>query len=56
MDIGGANAPLLDFADGVVGLREVCHAFDKAPYIPVAGMSSPSSPEEKLQVDLLVSG
>ena len=50
----GANKPLLDFADEVVGPCEVRQAFDMAHHVPVAGASSASSFNEKLLVDPLL--
>ena len=49
---GRANS-LIQYVDEVVGNCDVCKAFDSAPAIPVAGTSSVSAFNEKLQVDLL---
>ena len=47
---------LVAHVDGVLGNCEVCRAFDKAPHLPVAGTSSVSCFNERIQVDLLFSG
>ena len=47
---------LIALADDVVRECETFRAFDVAPAIPVAGTSSVSSFNEKVQVDLLFSG
>ena len=49
---GRANS-LIQYVDEVVRNCDVCKAFDSAPAIPVAGTSSVSAFNEKLQVDLL---
>ena len=47
---------LVRFADEVAEQCEVCRAFDKAPRIPIAGTSTASAFNEKLQIDLLFLG
>ena len=42
---------LIPLADDVVRECEICRAFDVAPAIPVAGTSSVSSFNERVQVD-----
>ena len=52
----GRTNSLVQYEDEVVGNCDVCRAFDSAPSIPVAGTSSVSASNEKLQIDLLFLG
>ena len=50
---GRANS-LTQYVDEVVSNCDVCRVFDSAPAIPVAGTSSVSAFNEKLQIDLFL--
>ena len=44
---------LVNHVDAASETCDVCWAFDKAPHIPIAGTSTVSAFNEKIQVDLL---
>ena len=52
MNPDGDNMYLLTYANEVLEQCEVCRPFDKAPRVPVAGTSTVSMLNEKLQADL----
>ena len=53
VDSDGGMSHLVAHVDSVLGNCEVCRAFDKAPHLPIAGTSSVSCFNERVQVDLL---
>ena len=52
MDSDRENAHLVMNADEVLGRRDICRAFDKAPHVPIAGTPTLSICSEKLQEDV----
>merc|ERR1711951_45024 len=56
VEADGRASSLVQYVDEVVRNCEVCRAFDMAPSIPIAGASTVSAFNEKLQVDLLFLG
>ena len=53
VDSEGSHSHLVNFVDETLEHCDVCRAFDKALYVPIAGTSMASEFNEKLQVDLL---
>ena len=53
VEADGRAGSLVQYVDEVVRNCEVCRAFDMAPSIPIAGTSTVSAFNEKLQIDLL---
>ena len=53
VDSDGGMSHLVAHVDSVLENCEVCRAFDKAPHLPIAGTSSVSCFNERVQVDLL---
>ena len=53
VDSDSGMSHLVAHVDGVLDTCEVCRAFDKAPHLPIAGTSSVSCFNERVQVDLL---
>ena len=56
VDSENGNSHLVNFADEVLEHCDVCDALDKAPHVPIAGASTASVFNEKVQVDLPFSG
>ena len=53
VDSDGGMSHVVAHVDSVLETCEVCRAFDKAPHLPIAGTSSVSCFNERVQVDLL---
>ena len=53
VDAEGDTQCLLQHVDGVVSQCDTCKPFEKAPHIPIAGTSTVSMFNERLQMDLL---
>ena len=53
VDSDSGMSHLVAHVDSVLENCEVCRAFDKAPHLPIAGTSSVSCFNERVQVDLL---
>ena len=56
VDSDGGMSHLVNQVDQVLETCDVCRAFDKAPHIPIAGTTTVSAFNEKVQVDLLFLG
>ena len=56
VDAGGDNMHVGNYVDGVLGRCEVRRAVGKAPHVPIAGTSTVSISNEKLQAGLLFPG
>ena len=54
-DSAGDNLHLLEHVVGVLEHCDACRALDRAPRVPIAGTSTVSMLNEKLQVDRLFS-
>ena len=54
VDSDGGMSRLVNQAGQVLETCDACKAFDKAPHIPIAGTTTISAFDEKVQVDLLV--
>ena len=53
MDAEGDTQALIQHVDEVASQCDTCKAFEKAPHIPIAGTSTVSMFNERLQMDLL---